>query len=426
MDVNQSLHLTRRDYLKAAAGSLLAGKALSRACDDANDAAAVEPKSVAAIITAYEKGLHADVLIGKILEGWEQDGGSGPALKLASMYVDQFTDRDMARGMAEKYGVPIVDSIEGAITLGGETVAVDGVISVGEHGDYPWNDKEQHLYPRRRFFSEITDTFEKYGCVVPVFSDKHLGPQWDDALWMYNRARELGVPLMAGSSLPLSFRIPDVDVPPDSDIEAAVGVGYSGLDIYGAHALDCFQSLVERRRGAEVGVKWVQCLEGDAMWQAIDAGAVDGELVAAVLDAVPKQNENPRGGDRMALFLFEYLDGLHGAVMMLPQHVVGTAVAMKIKDRSEPLTILFEERTQPRHPHFAYLLKAIERMIHTGEPSYPVERTLLSSGILDRALTSRFEGHKKRETPELVIEYEPADYPHAPRPELTSNPCAPL
>ncbi|MEX1228674.1 MAG: hypothetical protein WEB58_00445 [Planctomycetaceae bacterium] len=429
MDVTRSHPITRRDYLKYAAGSVLASKALDRAawaCDDARDNPPVEPKSVAAVITAYQKGWHADVLIGKILEGWEQDGGKGPALKLASMYVDQFTDKDLARGMSKKYGVPIFDTIEQALTLGGDGVAVDGVISVGEHGDYPWNEKEQHLYPRRRFFEGITDTFAKYDCVVPVFSDKHLGPQWADAQWMYDRARELNVPFMAGSSLPLSYRKPEIDLPLGCDIEAVVGVGYSGLDIYGAHALDCFQSLVERRRGGEVGVKWVQCLEGDAMWQAIDDGAIDRDLMTAALAVVPRQNDDPRAGKQTALFLFEYLDGLKGAVLKLPEHAAGTAVSLKLKGNTEPVATHFEERLEPGLPHFAYLLKAIERMMHSGEPSYPVERTLLSSGMLDRLLTSRIQNHEKLTTPELAIAYQPADYPHAPHPELTSSPRSPI
>ncbi|MCH2204200.1 MAG: hypothetical protein MK102_19725, partial [Fuerstiella sp.] len=102
-------------------------------------------KRIAAVVTIYIKNSHTDVLIGKILEGWNQAGGPGPDLELASMYVDQFPDREMARDisreMSVKHGFPICDSIEQAISLGEGQVAVDGIISVGEHGEYPWNEK---------------------------------------------------------------------------------------------------------------------------------------------------------------------------------------------------------------------------------------------------------------------------------------------
>lgn len=415
--------LDRRDWLKCAALCGPFGALYATAEEKVNSATRVEPKVVAAVVTEYRAKSHADVLIGKILEGWKQDGGPRPALKLASMYVDQFPKADLAREMAKKYNIPIFDTIEQAVTVGGSRIPVDGVISIGEHGDYPWNDKGQHLYPRRRFFEQITDTFAKYRRVVPVFNDKHLGPVWSDALWMYERAKELKVPLMAGSSLPLTFREPDVSIPMGCEIEAAVCVGYSGLDIYGIHALECYQSFVERRRGGEKGVKWVQGLKGEATWTAVDGGAVSKDLLQAALALLPhSKDEDFRTHEDSALFLFEYRDGLPGAVLMLPDFVGGTAIALKIKGRKEPVAVRFEERTEPRHPHFAYLLKAIERMVHSGRPTYPVERTLLTGGILDRALTSLADGQKRLTTPELTIGYEPVDYPHAPQPKLISDP----
>jgi hypothetical protein len=412
---------TRRDCLIH--GAALVGTAFapgSRA--DEKKPKLVKPRPVAAVVTVYRHNSHADVILGKILEGWRQDDGAGPALALVSMYIDQFPRDDIGRKMARKHGVPIFDSIEKAVTVGDDKILVEGVISIGEHGDYPTNKLGQKLHPRRRFFEEITAAFEKYGRVVPVFSDKHLGPVWSDAKWMYDRAAKLKIPFMAGSSLPVTFRTPKITVPMGCQIESAVGIGYSGLDIYGSHALDCYQSLVERRRGAEKGVKWVQFLQGPAMWKAVDDGVVARDVLEAAFEVVPKVGKKDmRKDDQAALFLFQYADGLLGAQFML-QCVSRTAVALKLKGQRRPIATGFEERAEPRHPHFAYLLKAIEAMIHTGRPSYPAERTLLTSGILDRALTSRAGKGEKLDTPELAVAYKPVDYPHAPSPDLLAAP----
>ena len=382
-------------------------------------------KRVAGILTWYIEGSHADVLIGKVLEGWAYDGGPGPNLELASLYVDQFPDRDMAREMARRHGFPIYDRIEDALTLGTQSIAVDGVLSVGEHGDYPWNEKEQHLYPRRRFFSEIADTLERHKQVVPVFNDKHLGPVWEDARWMYQRAQSLGIPFMAGSSLPVSFRDPDLSIPLETPLQAAVGVGYSGLDIYGIHTLEVYQSLVERRRGSESGVKTVQWLDAKTMWNRVEDGTVSEALLQAAIQATPNAgpavNLRELDGPGVGLFLFEYVDGFQGAVFMLPGYLSGCGIALQLADQAQLLATRIEERRTPHYPHFAYLLKAIESFIEEGSPPYPVERTLLTSGILDRVLTSRFQGGAPLETPELHIAYQATDYPHAPPPPLSGT-----
>lgn len=380
---------------------------------------AIAPKRIAAVATIYVHGSHTDVIVGKILEGWKQDRGPGPNLQLASLYVDQFPERDMARAMAEKYGFPLCRTIEEAVTVGTNGIPVDGVLSIGEHGDYPTNAKGQKLHPRRRFFEEITNTFKKHGKVVPVFNDKHLGPVWSDAQWMYERSKELQVPFMAGSSLPVMYRDPDPVIPFGEEMEAAVGVGYDGLDVYGFHALEAYQSIVERRRGGGVGVKWVESIQGDAVWNAIDAGLLRKDLVDAVLALVPRKTPAQiRELGPSTLFRFEYLDGFSGAVIQLPSAAETSAVAVKMKSQPQILATRCDERSVPRHPHFAFLLKALEQMFHTGKPTYPVERTVLTSGILDRALTCLADGQKRLLTPELSLRYQPVDYPHAPLPTL--------
>jgi hypothetical protein len=162
----------------------------------------------------------------------------------------------------------------------------------------------------------------------------------------------------------------------------------------------------------------VRFLEGPPLWRAVDEGVISKAALDAAFSAVPKSGRPDMREDKAAgLFLFEYVDGFTGAVLYLGC-VGGTSIGLKLRGRAKPIATAFDERTEPRYPHFAYLLKAIERMVHTGTPTYPVERTLLTSGILDRALNSRAQGGKPLETPELAIMYQPADYPHAPHVDL--------
>lgn len=379
------------------------------------------PKLVTGVLTTYFKGSHSDVLIGRLLEGWKIDGGVGPNLKLASLYIDQTVNTEFGRELAKKHRIPIFDTIEGAVTAGTKGIPIDGVLSIGEHGVYPRNELGQDMYPRRKFFQEITDTFEKYGKVVPVFNDKHLGPQWEDALWMYNRAKQMNVPFMAGSSLVVGYRSPDITIPLNSDLESAVAIGYAELDRYGIHTLEFLQSMAEKRRGGEVGVKTVQCLTGDAVWSAVESG----QISMSVLEAAAEVSTHTEGSSLQTsrrpddvMFLFEYNDGFVAAALMLNGFARSISAAVQLKGQDKPLASRAEERTEPRFPHFAFLLHAVERMIHTGKPAYPVERTLLTSGILDRALTSRAQGGVRLNTPELAIAYQPNDYPHAPNPPL--------
>jgi hypothetical protein len=380
-------------------------------------------KKVAAIVTEYRKTSHADVIVSKILEGYNHDGGIGPNLELVALYVDQFPEKELSRGLAAKHGFKIYDSIAAAVTRGGERLAVDGVLCIGEHGTYPTNDRGQILYPRRRFFEEVCKVFAKSQRSVPVFNDKHLAATWIDAKWMVDRARELFVPFLAGSSLPLTWRRPPLDLPKNCELVEAVQIGYGPFEGYGFHALEGLQCLAERRKGGETGVKAVQCLQGEAMWQAMDQGRWSKEILEAALPLVPAHAQadmrtiTAKTKDA-GVFLIEYADGFRAAVAMLNGWIYegdGGAFlfAGKLKDQAKPLATLYYLQQPEPFAHFAFQLKAIDAMIQTSHAPYPVERTLLTTGILEAVMTSRTENNRRVETPHLAIRYQPTDWPHA-------------
>lgn len=363
-------------------------------------------KRIAAIITEYRPNSHADVIVTKFLRGFPTDDGLiPPRVDMASMYVDQFAENDMSRSFSEAYDVPIYPSIVKALTLGGKELAVDGVLLIGEHGDYAWNEKEQHLYPRKYFMEQICGVMAVSGRTAPIYNDKHLSYNWHDAKWMYDRAAQLGAPFMAGSSLPFFWRSPWVEHDLDAPIEEAVAIGFSGLDIYGFHTLETLQCMVERRSGGETGVAAVTCLEGAAVWDAAEAGHWSLDLAEAACEAI----ENKPAGHMKehcknpALFLVEYRDGFCGAVLMLNGYVTDLAYAARVA--GQVVASEFYCPPAPPHAHFSYLSLNIEEMFLTGIPTYPVERTLLTTGVLEAALDSRYRGHIRLETPYLDVSY---------------------
>jgi hypothetical protein len=329
----------------------------------------------------------------------------------------------MARDLAKKHGFTIHDSIGKALTLGGKSLAVDGVICVGEHGKYPTNARGQILYPRRRFFEEVCRVFEASKKSVPVFNDKHLSAEWKDARWMYDRSRELFVPLLAGSSLPVTWRRPELKLPKDCELTEAVQLGYGPREGYGFHALEGLQCMAERRKGGETGVKAVQCLPGEEMWKALDAGRWSKALLEAAMERVPQHakgdyRELTLKAKDAAVFLIEYRDGFRAAVAMMngwARDGEGDAFAFagQIKGQEKPAATQFYLQEPDPFGHFIYLVKAIDSMMQTGHAPYPVERTLLTTGILDALMTSAAEKNRRVETPHLEIRYRPTDYPFA-------------
>lgn len=398
--------------------------------------------TVACVVTEYRPRSHADVIVSKLLADHthpapydaarfdfhaaarqftelplplDAEGRlRAPRVRVASLYTDQVPANDLSRERAARYGVPIFPTIRGALTLGGDRLAVDGVILVGEHGDYPLNERGQQEYPRRRFFEEAVAVMRESGRVVPVFNDKHLGYAWEDARWMVETAREMGFPLMAGSSLsvtPDTWRKPPLELPRGTTIHAAVAVGYGGLERYGFHTLEVLQRMLERRSGGETGVAAVQCLAGAAAWEAGDAEGWSPDLLHAALSTGGAVTPGtPRElAKEPAVFLLEYRDGLRAAVWMLTGVTTALSFAARVtlpgESESRVVATRFAGYTQEPFGHFAWLVEHMQEMVCTGREPLPVARTLLTTGVLDRVMESNWRGGARVETPELGVRY---------------------
>lgn len=377
-------------------------------------APADEPSTrrVAAVVTEYRHNAHADVIVSRLLLTDMLDGtGRESPLKLASLYTDQRPPGDISRLLAAACRFPIKPSIRETLTLGGDRLAVDGVLLVAEHGDYPFSPTGNHQYPKRRFWDETAAVFRESHRVVPVFIDKHLADNWADALHIYESARELGVPLMAGSSVPGTWRHPPADVARGARIDQIVAFTYGSTDAYGFHALEAVQSLAEQRRGGETGVASVQSLKGDAVWRALDERRCDPELFAAALRRVPGYTEGQaleRGkAADPKLMIVHYRDGLNVFLFELNGAVGAWAAAWRYPDDGRIESTHFWTQEARPAGHFSLLVQGIERMMLTGRPSWPVERTLLTSGVLDALLQSHVRDGQEVPTPYLDVRYQP-------------------
>jgi hypothetical protein len=424
--------LSRRSFLQAAAAVGAAG--VSRADEPApppNRLRSQPPprpdrprRRLAVVTTAYYYLSHAYHVCGRFLHGYLQRGRMHyPDYAIAGMYVDQTRANDLSRELARTHGFTIYPTVEGALTLGGDRLAVEGVLLIGEHGDYPYNERGQKLYPRYQLFQGIVGVFRRSGRTVPVFCDKHLYYDRRRAREMAQTARTMRFPLMCGSSLPITWRRPEVEIPLGTRIREALVVSHGELEIYGIHALEALQCMVERRmRGGQQGVRAVTCLEGDAVWRAGDDGVWSWELLEHALGRSASRNvgdartncrhyQPPAGRPtfpRQAVaYVIEYRDGLRATVLLLNGHVMDTTFAARLADQERPVSTMFYLPSPPGAAFLEALTTKIERFLATGRPHAPVERTLLTGGILDVALESRFRGHRRLEPADLDISYEP-------------------
>ncbi len=386
----------------------------------------MRPK-IAAVVTEVRKYSHAQHFIDRFLEGYGWAGRHHrPEMDLVSLYVDQMPENDLSRERAERFpSMTIYPTVADALTCGGSDLAVDGVLLIGEHGEYPRNAKGQKLYPRYELFREIVAVYRTTGKRAPVFNDKHLSWRWDWATEMVETAQQMGFALMAGSSLPVTWRIPSVDLPWEAEVEEAVCVAYGGVDSYDFHALETLQCMVERRRGGETGVKWLQAYRGDRFWEAHAAGVWSRDLFEAALsrshtltparagfnNIFPTRDEMAQLVADPVAYVYEHHDGLRCSMILLNGLIQDFNFAARLKGHSEPFSTQMYLPMPPARTtlanFFSPLVNHVETLFLTGRSPYPVERTLLTTGLVEAGVDSLAQDQQRIETPHLAVTYRP-------------------
>lgn len=404
-------NITRRTFLAGAA----AIPALTQA--------QAQPKRIAIISTIFRLQSHAQHIGDRFIVGYPMAGEwHKPNTQVVSLYVAQKPANDLSETRAKEFGFKVYPTIAEAVCCGGSKLAVDAVLIIGEHGEYGRNEKGQVLYPRFEFFEQVAKVFEADGKSVPVYNDKALSYSFEKAKKMRDTSRRLKFPMLAGSSLPVTWRLPDLELPLGCQIEDALMVGAGGSDAMDFHALEAMQCMLERRKGGERGVKAVQLLEGDDVWKAGEEGRWSKELLRSALSrsdnlkgatladgrtqdmvgtgVLPQVVKNPWA------YFIEYRDGTKATMMMLSDAVADFNIAVKLKGKAEIQATQFLLTPDPNVTYSACLASKIEQMIMTGVAPYPVERTLLVSGMLESCLDSRVKGHQRVETPHLDVVYQ--------------------
>lgn len=417
--------LTRRNFL-AATGAGLLGTALVRA-DDAKLSAR---KKLAVVTTLWNYKSHAWHMAERFLHGYPWNGAwHRPDIEVVSAYVDQSPEGDLSRQRAKEFGFTIYPTIAEALRCGGSKLAVDAVLVIGEHGEYPLTDYGAKQYPRYQFFKQITDVFQKDGRVTPVFNDKHLSWKFEWAREMVDLSRSMNFPFLAGSSLPVTWRMPSIDLPSGAEVEEAMCIAFGAVDIYDFHALETIQSMLERRKGGETGVVSMHALRGDSVWKAMSAGAWQSggwnpRLLEACLSRsqtlsqpesyshrYPTSAQMQEWVKEPVAYRFEYADGTKATMLLMNGLVQDFTFAAKIKGQAEPLSTLFYLPPNPNVVYSAALMHGAETMFMTGRAPYPVERTLLTSGLVEAGLKSLAAGQKRLDTPHLAVRYSAAREP---------------
>ncbi|WP_339701819.1 hypothetical protein [uncultured Roseivirga sp.] len=355
---------------------------------------------------------HADWIVTKLLDGYWWKGEYMPSrVEVVAIYLDQYETSVLGQKVAKSKGIPVFKTVGEAVTLGGEELAVDGVVIVAEHGDYPKDLKGRWLLPRWSIYQQVVKVFEQSKRAVPVFNDKHLSYEWDEAKWMFDKSRELNFPLNGGSSIPVYYRKPEKELDIDTPLKHSIVVGGASDEGGIFHCIDVLQAFVERRKGGETGVKSVQSIRGKETWEWVERNSWASKLLEAVAEDFDLNPGHFQENNRANVCIVEYNDGTKGAV--ISGKGVGWTFAGEIEGQNEPTIVSMLGWAGPFDQYHASNAQPhwITEMMVTKKEPFNAERLLLSTGITNHYVESNWENGRysavgrRVETPYMNMTY---------------------
>ena len=429
--IESSSLFTRREMLGLTGMAGMAGLAsLTGIVPEAVAQTAPKRPRIACLVSYW--GLptsHADWIVNKLIDGyWWKGAYTGSQVEVVSVYINQLDTSLLGQKVCKAKNIPIYKTVGEAVTLGGNELAVDGVVIVCEHGNYPTDLKGHWLLPRWWIYQQVIKVFEQSQRSVPVFNDKHFSYNWDDAKWMFDKSRELNFPLSGGSSIPLYYRKPEIEIAIDTPIKNSIVVGDAADEGAFFHCADVLQAFHDRRKGGETGVHSVQSIRGPEAWKWVERTPWAGDLLEAVRKNFDLQPGSFQSGRQSNLCFVEYNDGTKGAV--ISGHGVGWTYAGEIAGQKDPTIIsmlgwpgpISQFHAANAHEHW------LIQMMLTRKEQFNAERLLVSTGIVNNYMDSNWEDGRysavgrRLETPFMNIKYRSTHGPlfnTGPRPPNT-------
>lgn len=239
---------------------------------------------------------------------------------------------------------------------------------------------------------------------------------------MVEISKRLEFPFLAGSSLPVTWRMPAIDMPHGAPLAESVCICYGGVDSYDFHGLETAQCMSERRKGGESGIKSALALKGPAVWERLQRDEQTRRLFLAALARsetrrapegytfAPATMELAREQAREPIgYFFEHADGMRTAMFLMNGLVRDFTYAGLRRDNIEVVSCMMylpmPSAQATTANFFNPLINHIEQLVVSGRAPYPIERTLLTSGMTLFGVESLHRGQKLMETPEMLAPY---------------------